>query len=714
MTRQQLSNLTLSLDDSGIYRVALDVPGRPMNVLNASVMAELEQAVNELETRSDVKMVVFKSTKESGFLAGADVEAIEAIESADHADRLMKQGQQLFDRIENLPMPTLAVLHGPCLGGGLELALACDYRVARDNSSTKIGLPEIKLGLIPGWGGTQRLPKLIGLKESLSMILSGKHLSARDATKIGLVDLAIQPDLWRDEIVRVIDSLAGGGSLRRKLPDAASLWRLIERIPAVHRRILSLTQKRLAGKSKHYPALAAAIRAIIDGYDPRADGFATERREFCDLIETPTCRQLLRLFFSRERARNLKTWTPHSLEMIHGDPIRTLGVIGGGAMGAGIAQAAAIRGYGVHVKEVDADAASQCSARIDRLIDDYGRHKKLDADQLRQLRDRIDVGTDFSALEDADCIVEAVVERMGVKQSVLAEAEKAASKSAILATNTSSLSVTEMAGSLSRPAHFAGLHFFNPVHRMELVEVVRGDETSDATIAQLVSFVRALGKTPIVTTDSPGFLVNRILFPYLGEAIMMVREGQSIAAIDREMREFGMPMGPLQLLDHVGLDVALHVARSLGAVMRDVDDVIEVLSPLARRNQIGLKSKRGFYDYHGKKPQPRETAEVVDFIVQPAASERFLADGLSEIQRRLVYLMMAEAIRCEERRVVEHAWAIDLAMVLGTGFALHRGGPLAVVDQIGTQTVLENMERLHSQYGDRFTPPASLQLGAKQ
>ncbi|WP_182870086.1 3-hydroxyacyl-CoA dehydrogenase NAD-binding domain-containing protein [Rhodopirellula sp. JC639] len=714
MTRQQLTNLTLSLDDSGVYRIALNVPGRPMNVLNESVMAELEQAVNELETRSDVKLVVFKSTKESGFLAGADVEAIEAIESADHAERLMKQGQQLFDRIDHLPMPTLAVLHGPCLGGGLELALACDYRVARDNSSTKIGLPEIKLGLIPGWGGTQRLPKLVGLKESLSMILSGKHLSACDAMKIGLVDRAIQPDQWRDEIVRVIDTLAGGGSLRRKLPGAAALWRLIERIPQVRGHILSLTQKRLAGKSKHYPALTAAIHAIVDGYDAHADGFETERREFCDLIDTPTCRQLLRLFFSRERARNLKTWTPHSLEMIHGDPIRTLGVIGGGAMGAGIAQAAAIRGYAVHVKEVDADAASQGSARIDRLVADYGRHKKFGADQVRELRDRINIGTDFDALADVDCVVEAVVERMQVKQSVLADVEKAVRKSAILATNTSSLSVTEMAASLSRPSQFAGLHFFNPVHRMELVEVVRGDETSDATIAQLVSLVRALGKTPIVTTDSPGFLVNRILFPYLGEAIMMVREGHSIAVIDREMRDFGMPMGPLQLLDHVGLDVALHVARSLGAVMRDVDDVVDVLSPLARRNEIGLKSKRGFYDYRGKKPQPRETAEVVDFIVEPARPERFLTDGLSDIQRRLVYLMMGEAIRCEERRVVEHAWAIDLAMVLGTGFAPHRGGPLAVVDQIGTQTVLDNMERLHAQYGDRFTPPASLQLGAKQ
>ncbi|WP_372895334.1 3-hydroxyacyl-CoA dehydrogenase NAD-binding domain-containing protein [Stieleria sp.] len=714
MTHQNLSNFKLSLDDSGIYRVALDVPGRPMNVLDENVMGELEQIVNELETRGDVKLVVFKSTKESGFLAGADVEAIESIRSAEQADHLMKQGQQLFERIEKLPMTTLAVLHGPCLGGGLELALACDYRIARDNSSTKIGLPEIKLGLIPGWGGTQRLPRRVGLKHALSMILTGKHLSAREAKQIGLVDRAISPDRWRDDVVRVIDTLVRGGSLRRKLLSTGWIGRGVERLPLVRNMMVSVTERRLAGKSKHYPALGAAIRAIVDGYRQHVDGFETERREFCQLINTPTCRQLLRLFFSRERARDMQTWAPQSLRLIHGDPIRRLGVIGAGAMGAGIAQAAAIRGYGVHIKEVDDEAAHQGSARVDRLISKYSRHKQWNEFREGELRDRITIGTDYHLFANVDCVIEAVVERMDVKQRVLADAEKELGKSAILATNTSSLSVTEMAQSLQRPDHFAGLHFFNPVHRMELVEVVRGELTSDATIAQLVSLVRALGKTPIVTSDSPGFLVNRILFPYLGEAILMVREGQDVGTIDRELRQFGMPMGPLQLLDQVGLDVALHVARSLEVVMSDVDDVIEVLSPLVARDQIGVKSKRGFYDYRGKKPQPRQTSEVVDFMVEPAPPERFTPDGLSDIQRRLVYPMLAEAIRCDDERVVEHSWAIDLAMVLGTGFAPHRGGPLSVVEQIGTQTVLANMELLRLQHGERFTPPEKLLLGAKQ
>lgn len=708
MIHQKLIHYSANRDNDGVYRIVLDVSGRAMNIFNHAVMTELDLIITDLEGRTDIRLVIFKSGKESGFLAGADVGAIQGIASAEEAERLLLHGQRLFSRIERLSVPTLAMLHGPCLGGGLELALACDYRIARDNSSTKIGLPEINLGLIPGWGGTQRLPKRVGIHQSLTMILSGKHLSASEAYKVGLIDQAIRPDDWRDEVAKVIQQLASGRSLSRTFPNRNRMMQVIQRFSIVRNFLLAVTKRRLSRKSRHYPAINAALEAIADSFSDAVDGFTTERRKFSRLIFTPTCRHLMGVFVAREQARDAKTWTAEAVDVIHRDPIRKIGVIGAGAMGAGIAFQAATRGFEVGVKEINAESVNNGVRRIDDLASKYAHHKRWDRRQRDQLCQRIQITADLKSIADADCVVEAVVERMDVKKSVLGEVERSVGISTILATNTSALSVSEMSESLDRPSRFAGLHFFNPVHRMELVEVVRGKATSDSTIASLVTLVRALGKTPIVTTDSPGFLVNRILFPYLGEAVLMVRQGYDVATIDREIRHFGMPMGPLELLDRVGLDVALHVAESLRTTLCDVDDVIELLSPLVDRNQCGLKSGFGFYDYSRRRKQPRMISELVDYLVPISESPGFLVDDLSDIQRRLLYPMLSEAIRCDDESNVDHAWAIDLAMVLGTGFAPHRGGPLTMVDEIGAKAIRLNLEQLRSQFGPRFEAPQGL------
>ena len=714
MSELMLKNFSIDRADSGVITVTLDVRGKPLNVLDHDVMRELDLVITELESLIGVRLIVFKSGKESGFLAGADIEAINRIRFSEHAERLVMEGQSLFARIERLPATTLAVIHGPCLGGGLEWALACDYLIARDNSSTKIGLPEIKLGLIPGWGGTQRLPRRVGLRKALSMILTGKHLSAKEAQSIGLVDLAIPPNHWCEATQQVIDGLSAGKAIASPKHWLDDLLRVVDRLPLVRGLILSAARKQVASKAKHYPALEAAIHAIESGLRKNVDGFEVERLEFGRLIMTPTCQQLLRLFRLREQARSLATWSTDAKEAVHQEPIRKLGVIGAGAMGAGITQVAVTRGFAASVKEVDEKSVDDGNARIKRLLSDYASHKGLAPGQERDLVSAFDVRSTYDSFDNADLAVEAVVERMDVKKAVLAETEKAIPASSILATNTSALSVTEMGEALSRPGQFAGLHFFNPVHRMELVEVVRGRETSDATIARLVAFVRALGKTPIVTADSPGFLVNRILFPYLGEAILMAREGIGVREIDREIRRFGMPMGPLELLDRVGLDVALHVAESLSAVLCDVGDVREVLEPMVQRRETGRKSGKGFYDYSGKRKLARDNDSFIDFAAKPPEAVEFVSDGLTDIQRRLIYPMLAEAIRCQEEAVVKDAWAIDLAMVLGTGFAPHRGGPMRVIDQIGADTVVQNLEQLRSQFGRRFTPPQNLYLGAER
>jgi len=700
------------IDERKVAWVTLDVPDRPLNVLDRQAMEELHQIVTRLEADETIRLVVFRSGKESGFLAGADVAAIAEIDPAKEAQELLLTGQRLFDRVAQLPMPTLVVVHGPCLGGGLEWALACTYRLARDNSSTQLGLPEIKLGLIPGWGGTQRLPRRVGLREALAMILSGKHCDAKQAAAIGLVDRAIAPETWEAEIDTFIDGILSGhvaaadvqsGSLLRWLQESNALGRAL---------VARAAHQQVAKKSRQYPALPAAIRAIAASYRSGIDGFAVERDEFTRLLSTPTCRRLLELFFAREKARHLATWSNRPTGTIHEDPIRQIGVVGGGAMGAGIAQLAALRGFDVIVKEVDDAAVTAAHDRIVDLIDGLGRRKHWNSLQRDSVLQRITVTTEKRDLAQADLIIEAVVEREDLKCAVLTEMDRVVQGAAIFATNTSSLSVDRMSAVVRRPAQMAGLHFFNPVHRMELVEVVRGEQTSDRTIAKLVALVRALGKTPIVTSDSPGFLVNRVLFPYLGEAVAMVGEGYDVRDIDRHMKRFGMPMGPCELLDQVGLDVALHVARSLSATLAGVQPVIAQLSTLTDQGHFGVKSGKGFYTYvAGKRTKP--TVVNAAGAVQQAHDD-FAGDGLTNTSRRLVYPMLREAICALEERVVQEAWAVDLAMVLGTGFSPHLGGPLHLVDSLGHESVLQNLERLQALHGERFTPPNSLLVSVDQ
>ena len=707
MNTQALSNFHVETDGRGVTTISLDIPGRPLNVMTYEVMEELESIIHDLENDPACKLAVFRSDKESGFLAGADVSVIAKIESTTHATQLIERGQNLFQRLEWLPMPTVAIIHGPCLGGGLEWSLACDYRIARDNSSTQIGLPEIKLGLIPGWGGTQRLPRVAGLSNALKLILTGKSLSASEAFDIGLVDRAIRPDDWDQGVDAFLEQVLQGrvGESRRRRP----IWRRAFEATRLGRKMLfRITARSIASKTEHYPALGAALRTIRQSDGPTPEGYLRERNEFVDLLATPTCRNLLSLFVARERARNQSTWSSvKSAETP--TPIRTVGVVGAGAMGAGIGQLAALRGYEVIMKEINSEAAAAGQQRIDKLISDYVRRKGIDPESRAAIEGKISFSCEDADLADCDLVIEAVVEREDVKANVFRSLDRVLRPDAILASNTSSLSVGRMAEATERPSQVAGLHFFNPVHRMELVEVVRAEGTDEATIARLVSFVRALGKTPIVTTDSPGFLVNRVLFPYLGEAILMVAEGFDVPTIDREIRRFGMPMGPLELLDQVGLDVAHHVAGSLDGVLPGVAPVVNCLAPFVEAGQLGKKSGSGFYVYH--KGKRRGAAELPMFRgrdSRPAQARDFADDSLTAIQRRLIYPLLAEAARCHQEGIVSNAWAIDLGMVLGTGFAPHRGGPLHVIDSLGIERVTANLERLQYELGSRFTPPKQL------
>lgn len=703
MNEKRYTAFDVTMNSAGVLTVTLDVPKRPMNVFTVEVIDELDHIITDIESRRDVKLVVFCSNKESGFLAGADVKAIARIAGPSQAGRLIDAGQQLFHRIDHLQLPTLAVIHGPCLGGGLEWALACDYRIARDNSSTKIGLPEIKLGLIPGWGGTQRLPRQVGLSQSLKMILQGKAVSAHTAAKIGLIDRAISPDDWEEGVRHFTNELLHS-RYRRSTPMRRRIINRLELSRAGSAFVLHTARRQIKHKEHQYPALGAALRAIEVGLHREGAGYVTERSEFVKLLATATCRNLLNLFFARESARDIKTWGRREKVDLHSHEIRRLGVIGAGAMGAGIGQFAATHGYEVAMREVDEPAAQAGRQRIDKLIKTYADRNRLSLSARSELTQRVAVATDDDAIVLSDLVVEAAVERLEIKQEIFEHLDNIVSSDCILATNTSSLSVDAIAGHTRRPERVAGLHFFNPVHRMELVEVVRGSRTNDDTITRLVAFVRSLGKTPVVTKDSPGFLVNRVLFPYLGEAVLMYGEGHAPADIDRELRHFGMPMGPLQLIDQVGLDVAMHVANSLGDVLVGLDPVIDVLGRFVDAGDLGKKSGRGFYRYRDGKASAREDQTAMP-ISTLDVSDRFMIDGLNMIQRRLVYPMLAESVRCKEQQVVREDWMIDLAMVLATGFAPHRGGPLRVIDSIGIEAVYQNMRQLQVIHGARMAPP---------
>jgi 3-hydroxyacyl-CoA dehydrogenase/enoyl-CoA hydratase/3-hydroxybutyryl-CoA epimerase len=699
-------HLRLDRDPRGVATVWFDVQGVPVNVFNDEVFRELQQVVGQLE-RDPPQAVEFRSAKPSGFLAGADVHQIRRLESEAEVRAVLAAGQELFDRVERLPCPTVAVVHGPCLGGGLELALACRYRVARDDAQTKLGLPEVMLGLIPGWGGTQRLPRLVGLRQALRIILEGATPGAAKAAAAGLVDLAAPPDDFEAAVDRFLDDVLDGRSARR--PGRGLLGAVLEGTGPGRALVFSTARKRIAKRGSDYPALPAALRAIEAGFrGPRAAGFAAERDEFVRAVFTPAARNLIEVFLQRERARKPSTWVSDGQQPV---PVRKVAVVGAGAMGAGITQLVVLAGVPVAMNDVNDEIAAGGMKRVESLTSDAVNKGAISREAAGAALRNVTATSEWGPLAGADVAVEAVVEREDVKREVFRRLAEVLGDSAVLATNTSALSVTRLAAATPHPERVAGLHFFNPVHRMHLVEVVRGRDTGDGTVATLVEFVRKLGKVPVVVADSQGFLVNRVLFPYLDEAVRLVLDGIPGEEVDRAAVRFGMPMGPLELLDQVGVDIASDVAGSLGRLRGgDLGPTPERFAAMVRDGALGKKAGRGFYEYRGgRRGRPTRWATLAG--PRPALQ----LDGageLTELQKRLIYPMINEAARCLESGVVGEAWVVDLATVLGTGYAPFRGGPLRTADALGGAAVVRDLDALRGAHGDRFEPAALLRAKA--
>jgi 3-hydroxyacyl-CoA dehydrogenase/enoyl-CoA hydratase/3-hydroxybutyryl-CoA epimerase len=710
----QAESLRVDQQPDGSAVLWLDVPERKVNVLNRRVFADLDTALTCVAAEPAITVLIIRSAKTSGFLAGADLHEFAQVQIPPEAAALAELGQTQFAKLSNLPVPVISVIHGPCLGGGLELALACDYRLVVDQPGTQLSVPELELGLLPAWGGTQRLPRIVGVERAMMMILLSRRLGPRDALRWGLADTVAPDDRHiAPHLEKLVErALAEGKRPRTRLPGLTWRQKLLEST-GFGRRVLLKGMERLLRRRvpDDMPAPKEALEAVRVGLSKGVEaGLAYEREAIGRLAMTPACRNLVNLFFQREQARKL----PASWKEV--PPIQRIGVVGAGAMGAGIAQLALIRGFEVVLQEVNEEALGTGLLRITALCEKAVQRGILTRDEMNRRLSTLKGGTTWQGFDSVDFVIEAAVEDLEAKRGLFRELDRRTRPTAVLATNTSSLSVAALHEGLSHPERVAGMHFFNPVHKLPLVEIARAPQTSEQTLAEIARLAVALGKTPVIVEDSPGFVVNRILMPYLNEAVLLVSEGLTIAQVDAVMTRFGMPMGPLELLDQVGLDVAAHVAVAMQPALGERFPPSPAFELMRQRNWLGQKNGLGFYRHRGRKR--------VNELAQNALQAAFPGDRgmsaslphavrLQQSRERMVLLMINEAARCLAERLTESASAIDLAMVLGTGWAPHRGGPLRYADNRGPGEVVHALVELSQRLGRRFEPSTELRRVAE-
>jgi 3-hydroxyacyl-CoA dehydrogenase/enoyl-CoA hydratase/3-hydroxybutyryl-CoA epimerase len=638
------------VDHDGIAWLTFDSPKSSANVWNEETLREFNHNVEVIEHDTRVRALVLRSAKDRIFVAGADLKSIRSMPHA-RVNDLIWLGQAVFDRLARLKLPKIAAIHGACMGGGFEVTLACDWRIASDHASTKIGLPETLLGILPAWGGSTRLPRLIGVRKALDLITSGKLLNASAAKRAGLVAHVVP--------VERLETLARRLVRERRPQTRIHLENYLA--PVIGR---IATKKALAKTRGLYPSITKAIDVVTHAVRGTIDdGLKLEREAVAELIQHRDPARLIDFFFRREEAGKRPAVGGTAI------PIHDAVVIGAGVMGACIAHTLASRGVRVLMTDVATDSLARGLERIHGLVSDATRRRLVTKVQARDTIDRISTTHVPVPLNRHHLIIEAATENMELKKKIFADLAARVSSDTILATNTSALSVAELAKTVPHPERVIGLHFFNPVHRMPLVEIIALPETSPDVLATAVSFVQKLGKTPVVVKDSPGFLVNRILVPYLMEAVRLHGSGIPVKDIDEAMLEFGMPMGPLRLLDEIGLDVASHVAKTLADAFPDRFPHTNALDKMVAADKLGKKNGHGFYRYEKGRD-----------IALGAHSDLPCHES---IRTNLALLISQEAMRCLKEGIARDADDIDLAMVLGTGYPPFRGGPITFARDTG-------------------------------
>lgn len=693
------SALTLEFDGDGVAWLIFDRPESKVNLLTGSVMQALDELLAEVEEEvrlGRTKALVIRSGKPGAFIAGADIGEIAGITDPREAEAKAREGQRIFQRLEDLPIPSIAVIDGASMGGGTELALATSYRLATDRPETRIALPEVRLGIIPGFGGTTRLPRLIGPKRAIELIVTGKSVDAHRARRIGLVDEVIPAPRYEERVRRFAWERIDHGRLRSPRRKAF-LDRLLEDT-GPGRTILfrQARQEILRETGGHYPAPLAALRTISASLSlPLDEAFEREADAVGRLIASDVSKNLIHIFNLMEGARKARLpGTPREVDRV--------GVLGAGVMGGGIAQLMAYRGIPVRLKDIGEEALSAGLRHARSVFERAVKRRRIDRREAEKGMGLISPTLDYSGFGAADLVIEAVVERIDVKKQVLREVEAEVGEDAVIASNTSTISISEMQGALERPERFCGMHFFNPVDRMPLVEIIRGRESSEDTVATVFALALRLGKTPVVVNDGPGFLVNRLLAPYLNEAGWLLAEGASIERVDAVLRDFGMPMGPFRLLDEVGLDISRNAAAILYQAFGERMQPAVPLLHLAEVDRLGRKGGRGFYRYEGGREKGVDESVYAD--LRAAIPEARREIPAQEIRDRTILVMVNEAARALEDGIVESAGEVDLAMVTGTGFPPFRGGLLRYADSLGTPILLERLLALEEEHGPRFRP----------
>lgn len=693
-----MSALNLKIENK-IAILEFDQPGRKANVLNAETMREFAGIISGLSAKSkdEVSALIITSKKNGIFIAGADIKEIENISSKEEAKEKAEKGKEILESLHKLNLITVAAINGACLGGGLELALACKYRVATFSEKVKMGLPEVKLGLIPGFGGTVRLPALIGIMRALGMILAGKVISGKEALKCGLVNrLFPEVRLIEESIDFVNGVLEGREKIKRKQKKRFS-QAFLENTPLGRAILFNQAKKNVLKNTKgFYPAPLKAL-AVIKRTRGRMSkkSFYLESRIFSELAVTEVSKSLIKVFYLIEEFKKLPWVSPD----IKPAEIKKCGILGAGVMGGGIAQLVSFRDISVRMKDLNSEALGKALKTAYNLFKSAMKKRKLKKHEAQYKFGLISPTITYSGFENTDLVIEAIVENLKIKQKVFKEIGDISRKDTIIASNTSSLPIKDISGLTRSPERAVGLHFFNPVHKMPLVEVIKSEKTNEKTLATIITFARKLGKTVIVVKDVPGFLINRILLSYLNEAGFLLEEGMRMERIDGIVRAFGMPMGPVELIDEVGIDVGYKVAKILeehyGGRMR----VSSALDKVKEKGLLGKKSKRGFYIHKKKKRTPNP--EIYS-IVKPR--RRFgITD--SEALKRMVYVMINEAAMCLEEKVVETAGVIDIGMIMGTGFPPFRAGLLRYADSVGIKNIVKDLKYFEDKYKtERFKP----------
>ena len=681
---------SLKIDEQNIAWLAIDVPHEKMNTLQAAFADEMKEIFALLKDSSGVKGMIIHSLKPDNFVAGADVRMLEACTTASEAEALAKQGQELFQQLSDLPYPVVAAIHGPCLGGGLELALACDYRVCTDSDKTRLGLPEVQLGLLPGSGGTQRLPRLIGLLPSLDLILTGKQLRAKKAKKLGVVDACVPHTILLDVAKQLIEKGKSKGkkkqSTKEKLMSGSGLGRKF-----VFEQAAKKTNEKTRG---NYPATVAILEVIQHGLEKGfVQGQELEAKRFGELVMSSESKALRSIFFATTEMKKENG--------AEADPatVNKVGVLGGGLMGAGISHVSVAKAkVPVRIKDVSNDGVLNALNYNYKLFEKQRKRRIISKAGLQSKMLQLSGGIDFTSFNHIDVVIEAVFEDLDLKQTMVADIEANAKPETIFATNTSSLPIHKIAEKAERPENIVGLHYFSPVEKMPLVEVIPHETTSEETISTVVALAKKQGKTPIVVKDKAGFYVNRILAPYMNEAAHILLANEPIEQLDGALLDFGFPVGPITLLDEVGVDIGAKIMPILFNELGERFKGPDVFDTLLNDGRKGRKSGKGFYTYKGKKKEVDKSV----YKLLNLTPESKLSD--SDIALRCVLPMLNEAVRCLDDGIIRSARDGDIGAIFGIGFPPFLGGPFRYMDQFGLKELVEKMNEFASKYGDRYAP----------